>query len=84
MAPTILQHSLPVLAGLSRKSMYAAMIGRGVEDRLAGSLAGALAAAVRGARILRVHDVRETVDALAVWGAIESWPGARGQWRSEQ
>ena len=74
----------PVLAGLSRKSMYAAMTGRGVDDRLAGSLAGALAAAVRGARILRVHDVRETVDALAVWGAIEPWPGARRQWRNEQ
>ncbi|HEX6138102.1 MAG TPA: dihydropteroate synthase [Casimicrobiaceae bacterium] len=74
----------PVLAGLSRKSMVAALTGRDVGDRLAGSIAGALAAAARGARLLRVHDVRETVDALAVWGAIEPWPGKRERYRTEQ
>jgi dihydropteroate synthase len=74
----------PVLAGLSRKSTIGAITGRGVDDRLAGSIASALAAAVRGARILRVHDVRETVDALAVWSAIEPWPGSRGERRTEQ
>jgi dihydropteroate synthase len=58
---------LPVLAGLSRKSMIGAVTGRPVEQRLAGSLAGALAAVAHGARIVRVHDVAETVDALKVW-----------------
>ena len=58
---------LPVLAGLSRKSMIGAVTGRPVEQRLAGSLGGALAAIAQGARIVRVHDVAETVDALKVW-----------------
>jgi dihydropteroate synthase len=60
---------LPVLAGLSRKSMVGALTGRSVEHRLAGSLGGALAAVAQGARIVRVHDVAETVDALKVWNA---------------
>jgi len=60
---------LPVLIGLSRKSMIGAVTGRPVEERLAGSLAGALAAVAQGARIIRVHDVAETVDALKVWRA---------------
>ncbi|MEG2031735.1 MAG: dihydropteroate synthase [Janthinobacterium sp.] len=58
---------LPVLAGLSRKSMIGAVTGRPVEQRLAGSIAGALAAVAQGAEIVRVHDVAETVDALKVW-----------------
>jgi len=60
---------LPLLAGLSRKSMIGAVTGKPVEQRLAGSLAGALAAVSHGARIVRVHDVAETVDALKVWQA---------------
>jgi dihydropteroate synthase len=60
---------LPVLAGLSRKSMIGAVTGRPVEQRMAGSLAGALAAVAHGAKIVRVHDVAETVDALKVWHA---------------
>ncbi len=60
---------LPVLAGVSRKSMIAAVTGRPVEQRLAGNLAGALAAIAQGARIVRVHDVIETVDAVKVWQA---------------
>jgi dihydropteroate synthase len=60
---------LPILAGLSRKSMIGAVTGRPVEQRLAGSLAGALAAVAHGARIVRVHDVAETVDAIKVWHA---------------
>jgi dihydropteroate synthase len=60
---------LPVLIGLSRKSMIGAVTGRPVEGRLPGSIAGALAAVAHGARILRVHDVAETVDALKVWRA---------------
>ena len=74
----------PVLAGLSRKSTLGAITGRDVDDRLAASIAAALAAAVRGARILRVHDVRETVDALAVWGAIDPWPGSEPLRATEQ
>jgi dihydropteroate synthase len=60
---------LPVLAGLSRKSFIGALTGRSVEGRLAGSLGAALAAVAQGARIVRVHDVAETVDALKVWQA---------------
>jgi dihydropteroate synthase len=60
---------LPVLAGVSRKSMIGALTGKPVEQRMAGSLAGALAAVAQGARIVRVHDVAETVDALKVWNA---------------
>lgn len=60
---------VPLLAGLSRKSMVGVVTGKPVEQRMAGSLGGALAAAAHGARIVRVHDVAETVDALKVWQA---------------
>ena len=60
---------LPVLAGVSRKSMIGAVTGKPVEQRLAGNLGGALAAIAHGARIVRVHDVVETVDAVKVWHA---------------
>lgn len=60
---------LPLLAGLSRKSMLGELTGKPLEKRLAGSLAAALAAVARGAKIVRVHDVAETVDALKVWQA---------------
>jgi len=73
----------PVLAGVSRKSMIGAITGRDVDARLAGSVAAALAAAVRGARLLRVHDVRDTVDVLAVLGAIDGWPGSRKLWTEQ-
>ncbi len=63
--------ALPVLAGLSRKSMLGAITGKPVEQRLAASIAAALAAAEQGAAILRVHDVAETVDALKVWYAVK-------------
>jgi dihydropteroate synthase len=63
---------LPLLAGISRKSMLGAITGRPVAQRLAGSLAAALLAAQRGASILRVHDVSETRDALAVWQAVNA------------
>lgn len=58
---------LPVLAGLSRKSVVAALTGKSVEKRLAGNLAIALAAVEHSAAIIRVHEVGETVDALKVW-----------------
>lgn len=62
---------LPLLIGVSRKSMLGAVTGRPVEQRLAASVAAALIAAQKGAKILRVHDVAATRDALAVWSAIE-------------
>ena len=64
----------PVLMGVSRKSSLGEITGRTVDQRLAASLAAGLAAVARGARMLRVHDVRETVDALKVWNAIEHAP----------
>ena len=60
---------LPLLAGLSRKSMIGTLTGRPAEQRLAGSIGAALAAVMQGARIVRVHDVAETVDAIKVWQA---------------
>jgi dihydropteroate synthase len=58
---------VPLLAGLSRKSTVGKITGRPVEERLAGSLAMALLALQGGATILRVHDVKETRDVIAVW-----------------
>jgi len=66
---------LPMLVGVSRKSMLGAIIGRPVEQRLAASIAAATLAALKGAKILRVHDVAETSDALAVLAAIEEGVG---------
>lgn len=60
---------LPLLAGMSRKTMIGAIIGKPVEERMPGSVAAALVAAAHGARIVRVHDVAATVDALKVWQA---------------
>ena len=61
---------VPVLAGVSRKSMLGAITGRGVNERLASSVAAAILAVQRGAAIVRVHDVRETVDALKIVNAV--------------
>lgn len=61
---------MPVLAGLSRKSMLGAITGRDVDERVAASVAAALLAVQRGAAIVRVHDVRETVDVLKIWNAV--------------
>ena len=59
----------PLLVGWSRKSSLGALTGRLVDQRVTASVAAALAAVQRGARIVRVHDVAETVDALKVWQA---------------
>jgi dihydropteroate synthase len=59
----------PVLAGWSRKSSLGVLTGRDASQRLVASVAAALAAVQKGARIVRVHDVAETVDALKVWEA---------------
>lgn len=61
----------PLLVGLSRKSMLGAITGREVSERLPASLAVATIAAMQGAAIIRVHDVRETVDAVKVVSAIQ-------------
>lgn len=70
---------VPVLAGLSRKRSIGEITGRDVPaERVAGSVAAHLVAAQRGAKILRVHDVADTVDALRVWAAIDGVAVPRG------
>ncbi|QWE09537.1 dihydropteroate synthase [Polynucleobacter ibericus] len=63
---------LPVLAGMSRKSMLGKLTGKDTNDRVPASIAAAIMAADRGARIVRVHDVGETVDALKLWEAVNT------------
>ncbi len=63
------QLGLPLLVGISRKSMLGAVTGRAVDERLAAGIASAVMAVERGARIVRVHDVAATVDALRMWQA---------------
>lgn len=65
------QLDMPLLIGVSRKSMLGGMTGRAVDQRQAASIAAALLAAQKGAAVLRVHDVAETVDALKVWQALQ-------------
>jgi dihydropteroate synthase len=72
--PRLAATGYPVVAGLSRKRMIGEITGRPVEERVAGSVAAALLAVQNGAGIVRVHDVKETVDALKVWIALR---GAR-------
>ena len=73
--PTLAALGYPVVFGASRKRFLRAIDPAAVDtdDRLGGSIAAALAAADRGAAVIRVHDVRETVQALKVWAALE-WP----------
>ncbi|GGC61952.1 dihydropteroate synthase [Marinobacter halophilus] len=61
----------PLLIGVSRKSMLGAVTGREVNERLPASLAAATISAMKGASILRVHDVRETVDAVRIVTAVK-------------
>lgn len=68
--PELVALGYAVLVGLSRKSTIGALTGRGVDERMGGSIAAALAAVARGAKIVRVHEVRDTVDALRVWSAV--------------
>ena len=58
--------NLPLLAGISRKSMLGNLLKRDVEQRLAGSLTAAIVAVQHGASIIRVHDVPQTVDAIKI------------------
>lgn len=66
------EEGYPVLAGLSRKSMIGAVLDKPVDERVIGSATGALIAAQGGAKILRVHDVAATSDALKIWQATEN------------
>lgn len=66
------EQGFPVLAGISRKSMIGAVLDKPVEQRTVGSVAAALIAAMKGASILRVHDVAETADALKIWLATQN------------
>jgi len=71
---------VPVLAGLSRKRSLGELIGRDkAADRVAASVAAHLIAAQRGAKLLRVHDVAQTVDALKIWNAVAAVPMPRGK-----
>lgn len=63
---------LPILIGLSRKSMIGNVTGKGVDQRLAGGLAATVHALLKGAAIIRTHDVAETIDAIKVHCAIMS------------
>lgn len=67
------KHRLPLLVGVSRKRMIGELSGREMpHERVSGSVAAALFAVSRGAHILRVHDVRETVDAVKVWQGLQA------------
>ncbi len=68
--PQLCGLGVPVLAGLSRKSMLGSLTGQDAAHRMPASIAAALLAVQRGAAIVRVHEVRETVDALKIWNAI--------------
>jgi dihydropteroate synthase len=70
--PSFQDLGVPVVAGLSRKSTIGHITGRPVDQRLAGSLAMALLALHGGAKILRVHEVRETRDVIAIWQAYKN------------
>ena len=69
--PMLGVHGVPVLVGVSRKSMFKDLLGRSVDERLSGALAVATASVLAGARIVRTHDVRETVDAVKVAAALK-------------
>jgi dihydropteroate synthase len=68
--PDLAEIGLPLLIGVSRKSMFGQLLGRPVEERLAGGLAVAAAAVLAGVSVVRVHDVRETVDAVRAAAAL--------------
>ncbi|HET9653153.1 MAG TPA: dihydropteroate synthase, partial [Usitatibacter sp.] len=69
--PALASLGYPVLAGVSRKRMIGDITGRPVEERAIGSVVAAVLAVQNGARLLRVHDVRETVDAINTWLALK-------------
>jgi dihydropteroate synthase len=62
-----------ILIGVSRKGFLGSITGRPVSERAASSVAASLEACLRGARVVRVHDVAETADAIRVWTALKRW-----------
>jgi len=70
---------VPVLAGLSRKGMIGTLTDRAQGERVHGSVAAAMIAARYGAKLLRVHDVSATVDALKVWNAVAAQTVPKGK-----
>lgn len=73
--PDFVQSQYPILTGFSRKSMIGAITGKPVDQRLAGSLSLALVALQAGVKVLRVHDVAETVDVIRIWSALNGEKG---------
>jgi dihydropteroate synthase len=73
----LLHDGYPLLAGWSRKSSLGSVTGAAMPERLVPSVAAALLAVDRGAAIVRVHDVKETVAALKVWSATQSALGGQ-------
>ncbi|GDY28331.1 dihydropteroate synthase [Agarivorans sp. Toyoura001] len=65
------QLGLPILAGMSRKSMFGKLLSTSTDNLLAASITGAVLAAQQGAHIFRVHDVKETVDALTIFSKVQ-------------
>lgn len=76
--PELLAVGRPLLVGWSRKRSVGAVTGKAVHERAAGSVAAALLAVDRGARVVRVHDVAATADALRMWRAVCAEPAAGG------
>ena len=68
--PALAAMGYPIAAGVSRKRMIGDLTGRPLEERVAGSVAAALLAVQNGASLVRVHDVKETVDSINVWLAL--------------
>jgi dihydropteroate synthase len=68
---------VPVLAGISRKRCLGDITGRAVDERVFASVAAAVLAAEHGARLVRVHDVAATVDAMKVWAAVAAFPAPK-------
>jgi dihydropteroate synthase len=73
----LLHEGYPLLAGWSRKSSLGSVTGAAMGERLVPSVAAALLAVDKGASIVRVHDVKETVAALKVWGAAQAAQGGQ-------
>ena len=67
------QHDFPVVAGISRKSSLGQITGRDMAHRMTASVSAALMAVERGAKIVRVHDVAETMDAVKIWSAAQEY-----------
>jgi dihydropteroate synthase len=77
--PALTALGWPVLVGVSRKSMFGALLGRAVDERVAGGVAAATAAVLAGASVVRTHDVAATIDAVRVAVALRAAGYSRGE-----